>query len=38
MKKGFGKEVIIWWFSVAALICAAISLNDSLNQLAKKER
>lgn len=38
MKKVFGKELIVLWISLAALICAALSLNDSLNQLAEKEQ
>ena len=38
MKKAFGKELIVLWISLAALICAAISLNASLNQLAGKEQ
>ena len=38
MKKVFGKEMIVLWVSLAALVCAAISLNDSLNQLAEKEQ
>ena len=37
MKKAFGKELIVLWISLAALICAALSLNDSLDRLAKKE-
>ena len=38
MKKVFGKEMIVLWVSLAALVCAAISLNDSLNQLAENEQ
>lgn len=38
MKKVFGKEMIVLWVSLAALVCATISLNDSLNQLAEKEQ
>lgn len=38
MKKVFGKELIVLWISLASLICAAISLNGSLKQLAKKEQ
>jgi len=37
MKKVFGKELIVLWISLAALICAALSLNTSLNRLANKE-
>ncbi len=38
MKKVFSKELIVLWLSLAALICAALSLNGSLNQLADKEQ
>ena len=38
MKKVFGKELIVLWISLAALICAAMSLNASLNQLVGKEQ
>ena len=38
MKKIIGKEMIVFWVSLAALVCAAISLNDSLNQLAEEEQ
>ena len=38
MKKVFGKELIVLWIALAALICAAMSLNTSLNQLANKEQ
>ena len=38
MKKVFGKELIVLWVSLAALICAALSLNTSLNQLVGKEQ
>ena len=37
MKKVFSKELIVLRVSLAALVCAAISLNSSLNQLAGKE-
>lgn len=37
MKKIFSKDLIVLWISLAALICAAISLNSSLNQLSEKE-
>ena len=33
MKKVFGKELIVLWVCLAGLICAALSLNTSLNQL-----
>ena len=33
MKKVFGKELFVLWLALAALICAALSLNNSLNQL-----
>lgn len=36
MKKVFTKELIILWIALAALICAALSLNASLNLLADK--
>ncbi len=35
MKKYFSKELIVLWFSLAAFICAVLSLNSSLNLLAK---
>ena len=37
MKKVFGKELFVLWIALAALICAALSLNDSLNQLVDNE-
>ena len=37
MKKVFGKELIVLWISLAALICAAMNLNASLNKLADQE-
>lgn len=37
MKKVFSKELLVLWLSLAALICAALNLNTSLNQLANKE-
>jgi len=37
MKKTFGKELFVLWFSLGALICAVLSLNNSLNELADKE-
>ena len=38
MKKVFGKELVVLWISLAALVCAVMSLNASLNQLAGKEQ
>ena len=38
MKKVFSKELIVLWISLAALVVAAIELNDSLNALADKEQ
>ena len=38
MKKIFGKEMIVFWISMTALICAGVSLNSSLEQLAKNGR
>lgn len=38
MKKLFGKEMIVLWVSLAALVCAALSLNGSLNRLVKEEQ
>ncbi len=38
MKKIFSKELIVLWLSLAALICAALSLNSSLNLLAKTKQ
>ena len=35
MKKIFSKELLVLWLSLAALICAVLSLNSSLNLLAK---
>lgn len=37
MKKVFSKDLIVLWVSLIALICAAISLNGSLNKLTEKE-
>ena len=37
MKKVFTKDLFILWFALAALICAALTLNSSLNQLVEKE-
>ena len=38
MKKVFGKELFVLWLALAALICAGLSLNSSLNLLANKEQ
>jgi hypothetical protein len=37
MEKTFTKELFILWFALAALICAALSLNTSLTLLVDKE-
>ena len=37
MKKVFTKDLFILWFALAALICAVLTLNSSLNKLAEKE-
>ena len=37
MKKVFGKELFVLWIALAALVCAAISLNTSLEMLLEKE-
>ena len=38
MKKVFSKDLIVLWIALAALICTALSLNASLNQLVSKEQ
>lgn len=38
MKKVFGKELFVLWFSLAALVVAAISLNNSLDQLVSDDQ
>ena len=38
MKKVFSKELIVLCISLAALICAALSLNTSLNLLVSKDQ
>ena len=39
MKKKTKKmDLIVLWIALAALICAALSLNRSLNQLINKEQ
>ena len=38
LKSVFGKELFVLWFALAALICAAMSLNSSLNQLVDREQ
>jgi hypothetical protein len=37
MKKTFTKDLFVLWFALAALICAALNLNSSLNKLVNKE-
>ena len=37
MNKLFTKDLIVLWLSLAALICAAVSLNSSLNQLGNRK-
>lgn len=38
MKKTFNKDLFVLWFALAALICAALSLNSSLNKLVNSEQ
>lgn len=38
MKKAFGKDLVVLWISLGALVLAAMSLNKSLNKLANKEQ
>lgn len=38
MKKVFTKDLLVLELSLFALICAAMSLNSSLNQLTDKEQ
>ena len=38
LKSVFSKELLVLWLALAALICAALSLNSSLNKLAAKEQ
>ena len=38
MKKNSKKGLVVFWISLAALVCAAVNLNDSLNELADKEQ
>lgn len=37
-KKVFGKELFVLWLCLAALICAALSLNASLEKLVEKNK
>ena len=37
MKKFFTKDLFVLWLALAALICAGLNLNSSLNKLANKE-
>ena len=38
MKKTPGKELIVFWISMTALVCACVSLNASLEQLVEKRQ
>lgn len=38
MKKIIKKDTIVLWISLAALVCAAINMNASLNRLVEKEQ
>lgn len=38
MKSLFRKEVLVLGLSLAALVCAAVALSDSLDQLENKEQ
>ena len=38
MKKIIKREHIVLWIALAALVCAAINLNASLNRLLEKDR
>lgn len=37
MKKTKMKDLIVLWIALASLVCAALALNRSLNQLVNKE-
>ena len=37
MAKTGGKDLLVLFFALSALICAALSLNTALNQLAGKD-
>lgn len=38
MDKAVKKDLFVFLISLTALICAVVTLNDSLNQLTKKEQ
>lgn len=38
MKKVFLEDLIVLWIALFALVCAAISLNNSLNELAGRDQ
>lgn len=38
MKNILKKDLIVFWISLFALICAGVSLNTSLNRLVSKEQ
>ena len=38
MKKVFTKDLLVLWVALGALVCAALTLNSSLNKLASKEQ
>ena len=38
MKKIFSNELVVFWIALAALICAAVNLNTSLNLLAREKQ
>ena len=38
MKKLFNKDLLVFWLSFAAMVCAVISLNDTLNKLENKKQ
>lgn len=37
LNKAFTKDLFVLWLALAALICAGLNLNSSLNKLANKE-
>ena len=38
MKKLFTKDLLTLWLTLAALICAALKLNSSLNKLGSEDQ
>ena len=36
MNKLFKKDLVVFFLAFTALVCAAVNLNDSLNQFANK--